>query len=205
MRCLVLSSVFVLLAACTNEYRGMKTVAGDGSCIEQFRPVFLAQLYKANVQITGKSLSGLLLFKKMPDSSTRVVFSTETGFKFFDFSFGVAENFKVYYVIPQLDKKIVLNALQNDFDLLLMRWSADAEKFAATMNQQLYAGFKNGSKIFYYVTDSSCTKYYRAELAGKRKKLVEITGFGIDNQVPDSVYLQHFNFNFNISLKKLAR
>jgi hypothetical protein len=194
-----------LLAGCANEYRGMKTIAGDIGCIEKFRPAFSTQLYKTNVQITGKSLSGLLLFKQMPDSSTRVVFSTETGFKFFDFSFGGAARFKVFYVIPQLDKKLVLHALQNDFELLLMRWSPASEKFVATLDQQLYTGFRNGSKIFYYVTDSSCSKYYRAELAGKRKKLVTVEGFGPDKQVPDSVYLQHFNFNFNISLKKLVR
>ena len=73
--------------ACTNEYKSLPAATGDAACVEKFRPDFTAQLYKANIAVSGKSLSGLLLVKKMPDSSTRLLFSTETGFKFFDFSF----------------------------------------------------------------------------------------------------------------------
>ena len=37
--------------------------------------------------VVGNHLSGLLLIKKMPDSSTRMVFSNEMGLGFFDFEF----------------------------------------------------------------------------------------------------------------------
>ncbi|ULQ51467.1 hypothetical protein [Flavihumibacter fluvii] len=194
-----------MMTACANEYKSMHSVAGDPLCVEKFRPAFSADLYKANVQVNGKTLSGLLLIKAMADSSTRVVFSTETGFKFFDFSFGGQQDFKVYYVMKKLDKKVVVDALRNDFELLLMRWVNGTNPFVAAMDAQWYHGFPKGKKISYYITDSLCNELYRAELASKRKKLVTVQLYNTIGQVPDSMFVQHFNFNFTISLKKLER
>lgn len=183
----------------------MRAVGGDPVCVEKFRPEYINQLYKANVAVTGKTLSGLLLFKAMPDSSTRVVFSTETGFKFFDFSFGGPQPFKAIYVMKKLDKKVVVDALQHDFELLLMQ-PADAGKATVSkMGKDWYYGFPDGSKTRYYVTDSICHELRYAELAAKRKKLVRINQFAFTDRIPDSIYIQHFNFNFTISLKKLER
>jgi hypothetical protein len=205
MRYFLLSSLVVLLAACANEYKSMQAVSGDPVCVEKFRPAFTSQLYKANVAVTGKTLSGLLLFKAMPDSSTRVVFSTETGFKFFDFSFGGPQPFKAIYVMKKLDKKVVVEALQQDFELLLMQPAAAGKATVSKMSYDLYYGFSNGPKTRYYITDSICHELQFAELAAKRKKLVRINQFAISDRIPDSIYIQHFNFNFTISLKKLER
>jgi hypothetical protein len=205
MRYLLLSSVFLLLAGCANEYRAMQPATGDPLCVEKFRPAFTSQLYKASVQVSGKNLSGLLLIKAMEDSTTRIVFSTETGIKFFDFSFGGALGFKVFYVMKQLDKKAVVNALRNDFELLLMRWVEAGNGSVASMGGQWYHGFTKGSKISYYITDSICSELHHAELASKRKKLVTANLYAMAGGVPDSMSIQHFNFNFNISLRKLHR
>lgn len=183
----------------------MKTAVGDPLCVEQFRPDFTVQLYKANIEVTNQHLSGLLLVKKMPDSSTRLLFSTETGFKFFDFSFGGPEDFKAWYVMEKLNKKVVVEALRNDFELLLMRWTRNGTGTVSTMDNNWYHGFRKGGKSSYYLTDSLCTEMRGAELASKRKKLVAAQLFYAGSSVPDSMYIQHYNFNFTISLKKLER
>src|SRR5258706_1999072 len=76
------------LLSCASSYHDLQPVQGNASCLKKFRPVFHADWYNASVDVIGKHLSGLLLFKMMPDSSTRVVFTNEVGVTFFDFEFG---------------------------------------------------------------------------------------------------------------------
>src|ERR1700750_1042543 len=108
MHCLLLSSVCVWISSCHSTYGLMHKVDAHADCLDAFRPRFSKALYNTQVNVTGKHMSGLLLLKIMPDSSTRIVFSNEMGFKYFDFAFAADGTFKVYYVLPAMDKKPVL-------------------------------------------------------------------------------------------------
>ncbi len=81
MRYLLFINLF-FLSACVSQYKGLQNASGDISCIQKFKPVFTSALYNTQVNVVGKHLSGLLLIKTMPDSSIRIVFSNELGFKF---------------------------------------------------------------------------------------------------------------------------
>ena len=78
----------------------------------------LEEGWAANIEVDviGKYLSGLLLLKTMPDSSIRMVFSNEMGFKFFDFEFTPGGGFKVNYIIKKMDRRPVIKTLRQDFD-----------------------------------------------------------------------------------------
>src|ERR1700722_9245864 len=115
MRYLPLISLVVILSGCSSLYKNLQKTTGGTDCLQKFRPVFTSALYSAEVDITGKHLSGLLLLKKMPDSSTRIVFSNEMGFTFFDFEFSAGGDFKVYTIIKQMNKKPVIKTLRKDF------------------------------------------------------------------------------------------
>src|SRR5215218_3945809 len=120
MPCLLLSSCLFLLYSCTPEYRKMQSATGNAGSLQQFKPAFKVALYNTTVDVVGNHLSGLLLIKKMPDSSTRMVFSNEMGFTFFDFEFAANGTFKVYSITKQMNKKSVIKTLQHDFELILM-------------------------------------------------------------------------------------
>ena len=120
MRCLLLSSCLLFFSGCSPLYKNFQKATGDINSIQKFKPVFSVALYKAEVNVIGNYLSGLLLIKKMPDSSTRMLFSNELGFKFFDFGFSKDSGFKVYYIIKQMDRKAVIKTLRKDFELVLM-------------------------------------------------------------------------------------
>jgi hypothetical protein len=77
----------LVLTACSSSYKHLQRSQEDVSCIQKFKPDFTNALYYTEVNVIGNHLSGLLLIKLMPDSSTRMVFSNEAGFKFFDFEF----------------------------------------------------------------------------------------------------------------------
>ena len=74
----------------------LQSASADINSIQKFKPVFTVALYKANVDVVGNHLSGLLLFKKMHDSSTKVVFSNEMTLSFFDLNFAAVGEFNVY-------------------------------------------------------------------------------------------------------------
>lgn len=207
MRYLLISSWILLLTACTSAYKHLQKMQGDVSCIQQFKPDFSNALYYTEVNVVGKHLSGLLLIKQMPDSSTRMVFSNEAGFKFFDFSFEKDGGFKVYYVIEQLNKKAVITTLRKDFEIILMHPVNMQHGFVKqdTASGNNYYTFPQEKGFNYYITDSSCKKMIRMERASKRRAVVEIHEFDSENGLPDSIGITHTQFNFNIGLKRLEK
>src|SRR6186997_3182310 len=120
IRYLLSGSLLLFFFGCSPVYMQMQTTTGNISGLAKFKPVFNAVLYKTEVDVVGNHLSGLLLIKKMPDSSTRMVFSNEMGFSFFDFEFAADGQFKVYSITKQMNKRSVIKTLQHDFELILM-------------------------------------------------------------------------------------
>jgi len=202
MRYLQLSSC-CLLFSCSSVYRQMEKTPANAACILQFKPNFTKALYKTKVDVTGKHLSGLLLIKAMPDSSTRIVFSNEMGFKYFDFEFSGAGAFKVYYILPQMDKKPVLTTLRKDFEIVLMQHLDLQRSFARKKDGLVYYGFPQSKGNNYYITDSTCTHLIRLERASRRKPVVTVIMRDFENGMPDSIGISHTSFNFDIGLKKL--
>jgi hypothetical protein len=143
----------------------------------------------------------------MPDSSTRMVFSNEAGFKFFDFSFEKDGGFKVWYIIEQMDKKAVITTLRKDFEIIMMHPVNMQHGF---MKRDVDSGynyytFPQEKGFNYYITNSGCDTLIRMERSSKRKAVVEIHEFGFHNGLPDSIGISHTQFNFNIGLKRLEK
>jgi len=72
-----------------------------------------------NLDIGKHKLSGLLLMKKVPDSSIRIIFTNEIGMKFFDFEFRDGK-FIIHYIFPSMNKKMLISLFRKDFTLILM-------------------------------------------------------------------------------------
>ncbi len=203
---LLLSSWLLVLFSCSPAYKKMKVVTGNARCLQKFKPAFKVALYSTKVDVVGNHLSGLLLIKKMPDSSTRMVFSNEMGFKFFDFEFTPDGNFKVYSVIKQMNKKPVLKTLRKDFELILMeRLDSNSVSIRRSNNGLLYYVFPQTNGYYYYITDSTGNSLVRMERASKRKTVVEATMENYIKGIPDSISVVHKKFSFTIGLKRIER
>lgn len=205
MRYLLFVSCLVYLLACRSPYKNLQRSAGDVECLEKFRPLFSTALYNTKVNVIGRHLSGLLLLKQMPDSSIRIVFSSEMGIKFFDFEFSRKGDFKVYYILKQMNKKAVLKTLRKDFEMILMLNMAKESAYVNTDAQNKYYAFPQGKEINYYITDGGCNELVRIEKVSKRKIKVQAIMQRFINGVPDTIGITHRNFNFNIGLKRLER
>ncbi len=205
MRYLLLSSLLLLLINCSPVHNQMQTVNADIGILQKFKPVFNVALYNTSVDVVGNHLSGILLIKKMQDSSTRMVFSNEMGFKYFDFEFSATGDFKVYSIIKQMNKRSVIKTLRKDFELVMM---SGLEKETATIrinNGQLYFIFPQKKGFNYYITDSSATELIRMERASNKKTVVEAIMKNYTNGVPDTIGISHKSFEFNIGLKRIER
>ena len=205
MRYLLLSSCLFMLFACSAAYKQMQTAAGDVNRLQKFKPAFSVALYNTHVDVMGNHLSGLLLIKKMPDSTVRMVFSNEIGFKFFDFEFSPDGAFKVYSVIKQMNKRSVLKTLRKDFELILMDRLDSSEVSVHTNNGLIYYVFPKTKGYYYYITDSTGDKLIRMERASKKKTVVEAIMENYINGIPDSIGISHKTFNFTIGLKRIER
>jgi hypothetical protein len=181
----------------------LQKIRSADQCLQKFKPVIKRALYKTSVDVTGKHISGLLLIKTMPDSSTRISFSNEMGFSFFDFGFLTQNGFKVYHIISQMDKKALIKTLRKDFELVLFRNMQEKNRFTLKDSFLIYYGFPQPKGVNYYITDTNCLKLIKMERASKRKPVVEAVMFLNQESIPDSISIRHLNFNFSITLKKI--
>ncbi|MBX3253843.1 MAG: hypothetical protein KF862_06845 [Chitinophagaceae bacterium] len=194
--------LLVCTAACSSPYKKMQQFTGNAGCVQSFTPVFTTALYNTQVNVAGKHLSGILIIKTMPDSSTRMVFSNEAGFKFFDFGFD-DKGFTVYYIVSQMDKRPVIKTLRKDFELLLMKHVNAASYYTIKQAGEYYYVFPDGRDHYYYVTDSVCSRLIRMERGSKKKKVMEAVMQNGKDGTPDTIGIRHNNFSFDIGLKRL--
>jgi len=200
---LLFTSTLIFAGACSSPYKKLTKIKGDPSCIQNFKPVFESVMYNTNVDIVGHHISGVIVFKTMPDSSIRIVFSMKTGFKFFDFGFTPDSGFKVYYILKQMDKKALITALRKDFELILLQHTEASHGYLLSDTAEHYYAFPQEKGTNYYITNSSCTHLIRIEKSSKKKVIVEAIMKDYRDGTPDTIGISHKNLNFDIALKKL--
>ncbi len=205
IRYFILNSVLFFMVSCAPIYKKMMRSTVSAAVLKKFMPRFTVALYHTQVNVMGNHLSGLLLIKKMPDSSTRLVFSNEMGFKFFDFEFDTAGKFKVYSIIKQLDKKPVVITLKKDFELLLMQQPDSAIVDVRQNKGLVYFIYPQTKGWYYYITDSSLNKLLRLQRVSKTKIVVTASMQNYSNGMPDTIAIVHNNFNFTIDLKRIIQ
>ena len=204
MRFLLLSSAAWIFSGCHSAYKNLQpTNVANPYCLQMFQPHFTRNLYKAQVAVAGNQFSGLLLVKQMPDSSTRLLFTTETGLKFFDFEFAADGAFKVIFIMEKMNKAAVIKTLRKDFELVLMKNLGQLPSKIFTKDSLLYHRFIKEKDYKYYITDTTCTQLVRIEKASVRKLYATMVMKNYTQGVPDTIGIAHHNFEFNIGLKLL--
>src|SRR5690349_17116324 len=120
MRLLLYSSLLLFLVSCKSDYNLLPSAQPDQQCVGKISPKGIeTSWFTTSIDVVGKHMSGLLFIKRMDNGSSRIVFTNEVGVKFFDFEFTSSGQFNAIDVIPQLDKRAVINTLRKDFELLL--------------------------------------------------------------------------------------
>jgi hypothetical protein len=203
---LLFSLALVLALGCASDYKYMQAVEGDVECISKLAPdEFRTSWYHASVDVVGNHISGLLLIKNMPDSSTRVVFTNEAGVTFFDFGFLTKGKFQVFNIIKQLDKGPVIHTLRKDFELILGLPFRNALYKVRTRDDEVFYGVDQKNETAYFITTKDCASLRRLELGSARKRKVMVTIGGNGYPQPDTIELSHNTFDMQIRLTRLHK
>ncbi len=122
MRYLLISIVIFALVSCgsytkRNNFKSIETI--DKSVTNSyFSDASKDYIYKADIDLYSRKFSGIFIVKKTGPNDHRVVFTTEMGNKVFDFSYG-EDDFKINFILDEIDKKIITNILRKDFLVLI--------------------------------------------------------------------------------------
>ena len=199
MRYLLISLSLILLNSCSSLPTTQNFLEEESAKIiinNYFANTSTDYVYKAKIVAGTTNFGGLLIIKKIATNHHRVVFTTEFGNKIFDFEF-IKEQFKVNFVLDKLDKKIIINALKRDFQLLVNEYNKTVKKFVK-QEQIIYKTQLNKKDNYYFLnTNNELSKII---MASKRKEKVSIQFKDVANNIAKNIELKHHNFKMTIQL-----
>jgi hypothetical protein len=154
-------------------------------------------VYKANISIYGKKLSGLFIAKQINDSCHRIVFTTEFGNSLLDFEIG-EHTFKINSIVADLDKKMIIKTLKNDFRLVLANsYHVQAQYENAT--DKVYKS-KDGNRYNLLFIKKQSDNLYKLVRASRYKEKVVVSYSNVNNQLAESLTIEHKNIKLDIVL-----
>jgi len=212
MKNLLLSSLllFIVLCSCSIAHHHRFHIAEGEAITIKPHPIIQndtsALLYKAGIRFYGKYFSGLFLFKKMNDTTQRVVFSSETGITFFDFEFS-GEQFNIRQCFEKFRSKALINTFRKDLSMILMTviHPAHAELVKYKKEDQLILRIKEENEYFYYYTDNHSGYYTRIENTSKCIKKVIVLLDKNASGLTSHIIIRHKDINLYIDLQLIPR
>lgn len=155
-------------------------------------------VYKARITLQKKEFGGIFIAKKLGPDWHRVVVTTELGSKFLDFSFE-GDKFIVNYLLPEMDKKVLVNTLKNDFRALITENPQVLKTFKKN-DLEIFETKSDKKKYYYFYTDDRLEKIIWA--SGKKEKaeylFLEATG-----NLAKEIQIIHKNIPLEINLKTI--
>jgi hypothetical protein len=203
LRNLAYSLIFILFTSCkTYRLTDVKPISSSEKTVENL--YFSSKedyVYKCQMDIYKNHVSGILIIKKISEITHRVVLTSDFGNKLIDFE--ISENdFKLNYVLPDLDKKIVINFLKNDFQQLLKQKYPVTESFE-NENSKIYLS-KIDNKTYYLFFNKEDQLLKEIVYTKNNKEKIDFTFDAKKHIFADSLNLQHKDFKINIKLFQIT-
>ena len=200
IRYLLISAFFSLFISCKS-YQVKDAVSVDNSLQfvqnQYFSDASLDYVYKTHIEIYGNKMGGIFIAKRINDTIHRMVLTTDFGNKLLDFE--VSENsFKVNFIIDNLDKKIIINTLRDDFRTLLQ------------VNSKVFKTYKRNNEVIYQTENNAY--YYFDEVSNnltkiiktnKRKEKVIFTFNPKKTNLAENINIQHNNIKLRINFNQI--
>lgn len=159
-------------------------------------------IYKAKLDIYGNYFGGILIIKKISEEKHRVVFTTEFGSKIFDFLYD-GDTFTKNFILPDLDKKIVVNTLKKDFEILISE-NHIVEKQFMNSAYNVYKTSNNTGNNYYFVNTVLKESMMILNSPNKRTKIKFVLDDIVEN-IAQTIYIRHNNIKLSIALKYLKK
>lgn len=197
------SSLFWVVMSCTS-YQ-LKDVTSVSKIQKTAENLYFSSkadyVYKCQMDIYTNHISGIVIIKKINDTTHRVVMTSDFGNKMIDFE--ISENdFKLHYVLADLDKKMVINFLKNDFQELLKQKYPVSESFEN--NDSVIHLSDNGKKRYYLFFDKEKGTLSQIIYTLNNKEKIDFSFEAKKHTFAETVNLQHKDFKINIKLFQIT-
>lgn len=158
-------------------------------------------IYKAHIDVYGHQLGGIFIAKRISDTLHRVVFTTEFGNKLLDFELS-EKSFKVNYIVDDLDRKMVVNTLKEDFRLLL-KTRHNVEEIMEAEGFLIYKSAANKSFNYFFESkkDIRLTKIIHSS---RTKEKVTFEFDSKNNTFAENITITHKNIKLKIELNQIS-
>ncbi|WP_255512711.1 hypothetical protein [Flavobacterium sp. GT3R68] len=158
-------------------------------------------IYKAHIDVYGHQLGGIFIAKRISDTLHRVVFTTEFGNKLLDFELS-EKSFKVNYIVDDLNRKMVVNTLKEDFRLLL-KTGHNVDEVKENEGFLIYKSTVNKGFNYFFETkkDGRLTKIIHASRA---KEKVTFEFDSKNNTFAENITISHRNIKLKIELNQIS-
>lgn len=158
-----------------------------------------AYLYKAQVEVYGNQLSGILVIKKIAEFTHRVALTSAFGNTLLDVT--ISENeMKINSILEELNRKILLKTLETDFRMILTNQHLIQEKLETDKDFIYKSKTKGGN---YYFFNSKEEEYLRQiSLASKSKEKVKVNITSKNRTFAENIIIQHYNIKLRIELSE---
>ena len=154
-------------------------------------------VYKTNITVYGNEISGIFIAKKINDTTHRIVFTTEFGNKLMDFE--ISDNdFKVNSIVSELDRKILINTLKEDFRLLLKKDYQIQEQFEND-SADIYKS-KDGKRDNYLFISKKDHRLEKIVHSSQTKEKFTLTFSSENNIFAEKIQIIHQNIKLKIEL-----
>ncbi|KIQ21377.1 hypothetical protein RT99_11250 [Flavobacterium sp. MEB061] len=165
--------------------------------VPYFKDSKIDYVYKANITVYGHDLTGIFIAKKINDTTHRVVFTTEFGNKLLDFEIS-ENNFKVNSIVSELDRKILVNTLRDDFRLLLKKEYQIQEQFENESDDIYKSAY--GKRDNYLFISKKDRKLEKVINSSKTKEKITLL-FNSENDIfAEKIEIIHQNIKLKIEL-----
>lgn len=200
---LLYSLIFLLFASCkTYKLTDVKPISSSEKTVENL--YFSSKedyVYKCQMDIYKNHISGILIIKKISETTHRVVMTSDFGNKMIDFEIS-ENNFKLNYVLADLDKKMVINFLKSDFQELLRQKYPVTESFEND-NSKIYLS-KIDKKNYYLFLNKENNLLSQIIYTQNNKEKIDFSFEAKKTTFAEIINLQHKDFNINIKLFQIT-
>lgn len=162
-------------------------------------------IFKSSLDISKEHFSGLLIVKKTNEGEYRSIFTTETGFKVFDFTI-YDESYTLNYGVGPIAKKFIADRLAYTIQVMLLRGFSSG--YRVYSGCQSYKMGKYVYELYHEVKEDmlipSVLRIKKQILFKNGKPKAEAFFYqGEESELPDSSSVTHIGFPLKASFRLL--
>jgi hypothetical protein len=171
----LISTFLIILSSCNNFVcrQAPTQITADQKVISGFLDTLTVIKFRTTINFKKNGLSGILILKKMTDTTSAGSFINEFGLKAFDFSVD-QDRTKLGYTFRKLDKWYIRRTLETDLHFI---FSKPGHFATCLINKTPAAVYSIGSSVHYVYYIPESPEVERAEMYRKGRKVSGLQQF----------------------------